>query len=160
MMLPMDYHLHTRFSPDSGSEPEAVCRRAVELGMREICFTDHFDLNEHELACRDFDIAAYLAEIERCRVLFAGELTVLNGLEIGEPHLYQSGLRAALQGHSFDYLLGSIHWVGDNLLGPQYLAKRNFTSACREYLAQVYATALVGPYHCLGHLDMVKRHST
>ena len=36
-----DYHIHTRYSSDSTEEPENIIRHAIELGLDEICFTDH-----------------------------------------------------------------------------------------------------------------------
>ena len=38
-----DYHVHTEFSDDSIYEMEAVVRDAIELGIDEVCFTDHVD---------------------------------------------------------------------------------------------------------------------
>ena len=40
-----DYHIHTRYSSDSTEEPENIIRHAIELGLDEICFTDHTDLD-------------------------------------------------------------------------------------------------------------------
>ncbi len=42
-LIPQDYHLHSRFSPDSEMAMETVCRQAVAMGIGEICFTDHVD---------------------------------------------------------------------------------------------------------------------
>ena len=38
-----DYHLHTEFSDDSSEPMENQVKRAIELGLDEICFTDHVD---------------------------------------------------------------------------------------------------------------------
>ena len=38
-----DYHLHCEFSDDSVELMEAQIDRAIELGLDEICFTDHVD---------------------------------------------------------------------------------------------------------------------
>ena len=38
-----DYHVHTEFSDDSVYPMEDVIRDAVEMGMGEICITDHVD---------------------------------------------------------------------------------------------------------------------
>ena len=43
-----DYHIHTRYSSDSTEEPENIIRHAIELGLDEICFTDHTDLDYPE----------------------------------------------------------------------------------------------------------------
>ena len=38
-----DYHVHTEFSDDSVYPMEDVVRDAIDMGMEEICFTDHVD---------------------------------------------------------------------------------------------------------------------
>ena len=38
-----DYHLHCEFSDDSVTPMERQIARAEELGLDEICFTDHVD---------------------------------------------------------------------------------------------------------------------
>ena len=38
-----DYHVHTEFSDDSVYPMESVVRDAIQMGMDEICFTDHVD---------------------------------------------------------------------------------------------------------------------
>lgn len=44
-MLPSDNHVHTRWSWDTAdtSTMEATCRRAVELGLPAVAFTEHVD---------------------------------------------------------------------------------------------------------------------
>ena len=38
-----DYHVHSEFSDDSDYEMEEVVKDAIDLGLDEICFTDHVD---------------------------------------------------------------------------------------------------------------------
>lgn len=38
-----DFHLHTEFSGDSDTPVREQVERAVSLGMKEICITDHHD---------------------------------------------------------------------------------------------------------------------
>ena len=38
-----DYHMHCEFSDDSQTPMEQQIERAIELGVGEICFTDHVD---------------------------------------------------------------------------------------------------------------------
>ena len=40
-----DYHMHTVFSFDAQSAPAAMYAAAKQRGLREICFTDHVDLD-------------------------------------------------------------------------------------------------------------------
>ena len=38
-----DYHLHSSFSNDSQTPMEDMVRRAIALGLDEICFTENVD---------------------------------------------------------------------------------------------------------------------
>ena len=38
-----DYHMHSSFSNDSKSDMEDMIKKSIELGLKEICFTDHVD---------------------------------------------------------------------------------------------------------------------
>ena len=39
----IDYHVHTSFSDDSEYPMEEVIKKAISLGINEICFTEHVD---------------------------------------------------------------------------------------------------------------------
>lgn len=43
-----DCHMHTSFSTDSKARPEEMIERAIALGMKEICITDHYDMDYPE----------------------------------------------------------------------------------------------------------------
>ena len=38
-----DYHMHSSFSTDGKSTMEEMVKKSIELGLEEICFTDHVD---------------------------------------------------------------------------------------------------------------------
>ena len=37
-----DYHMHSNFSNDSKADMEDMIKRSIDLGLKEICFTDFF----------------------------------------------------------------------------------------------------------------------
>lgn len=43
MKILYDYHMHSEISPDAHFSMEAMCESALENGMREIAFTDHYE---------------------------------------------------------------------------------------------------------------------
>lgn len=126
-MLPSDNHVHSEFSWDTGvnSSMEGACRRAVEVGLPAIAFTEHVDFTgwgaadnppsgEPAIASRDrvvpLDVDGYLASIERCRDKF-GDLRILTGIEAGEPHHFAGSVAAVLRHGQFDRVLGSLHSI-------------------------------------------------
>ncbi len=42
-MIIADYHVHSNFSGDSQAPMEQVIERAIQLGLKMLCFTDHMD---------------------------------------------------------------------------------------------------------------------
>jgi len=107
----VDYHVHTDNSFDSREKMFAYCQRAVEIGLREIVFTEHFDLNPLDQGLGHFNYVKYSQEIEECRDAFGAKLKVKKGLELGEPHLYQIEHGEFLQNKGFDFLLGSFLYL-------------------------------------------------
>ena len=44
-MMIADCHMHTWFSSDSEARPEDMIEQALRLGMKELCITDHYDMD-------------------------------------------------------------------------------------------------------------------
>ena len=137
-MLPADNHVHSQFSWDTGVDAsmEDTCRRAVEVGLPAVAFTEHVDFTEwgaHDnpptggrvveglperipaaIAWRErvlpLDVDGYLASIEKCRGRFP-ELRILSGIEAGEPHHFEGSVAAVLNQGQFDRVLGSLHSI-------------------------------------------------
>ena len=64
-----DYHIHTEFSDDSDYKMEDCLKRAVDLRLEEICFTEHTDFGVkgnpgQEPNC---PMPEYVSEFQRCK---------------------------------------------------------------------------------------------
>jgi histidinol-phosphatase (PHP family) len=154
-----DLHTHTRFSVDSSASLEAMCRRAIHLGLHQIAFTEHVDYVPADIGYGFFRPVAFLAEIARCRKLFEDRLTILAGVEIGELDRFRAQADALLGAYSFDLVIGSLHWVDDDLVfESSYFRGRSEESAFRGYFAAVERMCRRGGFDVLGHLDVVKRY--
>ncbi|MBI3242506.1 MAG: histidinol-phosphatase HisJ family protein [Chloroflexi bacterium] len=158
MPIPHDYHMHSDFSCDCKFPMAEMCRSAVENSIPEIGFTEHYDLHPGE-TCRDwFKLEAWAAELERCRQTFAGRLIIRAGIEIGEPHIYQTEAQAMLQRYPFDYVLGSLHWVGpETIFDPNYFRSRTADEAFRQFFEELEAVTRVGGFDILSHFDVPVR---
>ncbi len=157
-MLPNDLHTHTEWSYDApdGSMEES-CRRAVEIGLPAIAFTDHAELapSEPQLA-----VEGYLQEVERCRALFPS-LRILSGIELGQPHRYPEAADALLRSAEVDLVLGSVHRVETaegNLALEDDMVARQPREMVREYFEEMLGL-LERPadFAVLAHIDYVKR---
>ncbi len=132
--LPADSHTHSQWSWDARlGAMERSCRRAAELGLPAIAFTEHVDLVHWTLPPAEraamlarrperaewfdaagrlllppLDVDGYLECVERCRHQFPG-LRILTGVELGEPHWFTSEVTKLLASGRFERVLGSLH---------------------------------------------------
>lgn len=159
-----DFHVHTQFSWDaSHGDMEATCRRALELGLPAIAFTDHADFAPKSQGnVRPLDVQSYLAEVERCRTLFP-HIRILSGVELGEPHWHPEKANA-IRAAGLDRVLASVHgtsWRGGLLEGSELwrLRPEEAPEFLRAYLQE--AVALVESseaFEVLAHIDFPKRY--
>lgn len=68
MKFKIDLHVHSKYSEDTDSEPEASIQRAIERGIQGIVFTEHYYYGVSE-------------PVEKLREKYARQLLVLRGVE-------------------------------------------------------------------------------
>lgn len=168
-----DYHVHTEFSDDSVYPLEQVVKDAIALGLDEICITDHVDYgvkvdwdSSEEIRYRNGDPLAnvdyprYMAEIERVRQLYAGQITVKTGMEFGVQTHTIPQFKALFQRYPFDFIILSIHQVEDKEFWTQdFQAGRSQQEYNERYYEEMlYVVQQYKNYSVLGHMDLIKRY--
>ncbi len=156
-MFPHDYHLHSNFSCDCKTTMGEQCLSAIEKGLPEIGFTDHFDLHPGDECRGFFRLKEWAAELELVRKEFEGRLTVRAGIELGEPHIYQAETQALLQSYPFDYALGSLHWVDHEVVFDRNYFHRPADEAFRLFFEELERMTRSGGFDILSHFDVVVR---
>lgn len=99
-----DSHIHTENSFDSETPAELQVDRAHELGIEYITITDHCDILDWD----DSDIARSNAQAVELNSKYS-DLTVLRGIELGEPLQDLEGTAQALGLCEYDFVLCSLH---------------------------------------------------
>ncbi len=170
-----DYHMHCAYSNDSETPMEEQIRRALALGLDEICFTDHVDYGVKkdwdepgEMPSHDgylfnnVDYPAYFAEIEEMRQRYAGKITIRAGLEFGIQAHTVDRFQNLFDRYRdrLDFILLSMHQVDDQEFWNQDF-QRGKTQ--EEYNMRYYEEILkvVQVYHdyaVLAHLDLLSRY--
>ncbi|SMB89728.1 histidinol-phosphatase (PHP family) [Desulfonispora thiosulfatigenes DSM 11270] len=153
----VDYHVHTHNSFDSTETMLGHCERAVEMGLKEIVFTEHFDLNPYDEGLGHFNYEKYAKEIGECREVYGDKILIKKGLELGEPHLYKTRHEEMLKDKDFDFLLGSVHYLGDTVLHSDYTGRKEEV-VYEQFFSEVLNSAKKGDFHILGHIDVLKRY--
>ncbi len=156
-MFPHDYHLHSHFSCDSKASIVEQCIGAIQKGLPEIGITDHFDLHPGDECRGFFRPIAWAAELDQARKEFAGRLTVRAGIELGEPHRFSAECQAVLKSYPFDYVLGSLHWVGDELVFDRSYFHRPADEAFGLFFEELERMTRVGGFDVLSHFDVLVR---
>jgi histidinol-phosphatase (PHP family) len=158
----VDYHCHTNFSSDSHALMSDQCRAAIHKGVRQIAFTEHEDYNPRDTTSFFFKHAEYMKELARCREQFGSELTIRAGIEVSEPHLHAARAAEVLARHDWDFVLGSLHWIGDgeiNTFEDQFwLYRGDWRQSLRDYFTEMIALARDGDFDILSHIDYPARY--
>jgi len=157
-MIPLDYHIHTTFSPDGSAAPEAMCRRAIELGLPEIGFSEHWDVGPYEEITRFLQPEVWWGELTRLRELFAGQLTLRAGIEVAEPHLYPADSAAIIALLPFDYVLGSVHFVGPHMMfDEKYFRRCTADEVYLPFFAELEQMVRLADMDIVAHFDVPTR---
>ena len=157
----VDCHVHSSCSVDSSTDMEELCRRAVALGLSELCFTEHVDFDPAEVNTGYFDYKLYWERIRENRRRFGAHLKIGAGVEIDYNRRSESDIADFLKGKTFDFVLGSVHYLdGFNVSEPRasdYFEGRDHETTYGRYFDEVAHCVRSGMFDALGHLDLVKR---
>lgn len=168
-----DYHVHTEYSDDSVYPMEDVVKDAIDMGLDEICFTDHVDYGikfdwdcGQEIQYRDgnpfanVDYPRYMDDIHRLQEAYKDRITIRTGLEFGiQTHTIPQFCKL-YDRYAYDFIILSIHQVEDKEFWTQDF-QRGRTQ--KEYNERYYEEMLAvmkeyKDYSVLGHLDLIARY--
>ena len=163
-----DSHMHTSFSTDSETPMEEMVQKAIELGLDNICFTDHYDKDfgldfQQEGAKEAFqlDTEPYLRSIERMKQKYEGKIEVRAGVELGLQLHLKEWLSNYVNQYPFDFVIGSMHLLDgkDPAVSGGSFPRDNQKELLRRYFA---ATAEnldnFHDFQSLGHMDYLSRY--
>ena len=155
-----DYHVHSTVSFDAYSTMEECARRAVTLGMTEICFTDHHELGyPYKDVKPEFDYDLYFRELDRARAAAPG-LVIRAGIEVALIPEMLGEIERDISGREFDFVLASQHvvrgkdpWYGD------YFDDKTLRDGQRLYLEEIL-TDISGftDFNTIAHIGYVDKY--
>lgn len=172
----IDYHIHPGYSLDATGSIEEFCQAALKKGLREICFTTHFDTDPLRKEIDPFMIVegkrvpllealpTYLREVREAHGRHEERgLVVKLGLEVDYAPHFEEKLRDTLSGIEVDYLLGSVHCLEgiaftDRREYERCFQGRRVTDMCRAYFENLGALVRSDLFDCVGHLDGYKKY--
>ena len=171
--MKVDYHVHTIYSDDSWYLMEDVIKDAIEMGLDEICFTDHVDYGvkpdwENKHLARQYkgepvlnvDYPRYFDEFRLLKSKYKDQINLKIGLEFGIQMHTISQFQKIYDTYEMDFVLLSIHQVEDQEFwtGDFQKGKTELESYDRYYEEMHQVIHNYSDYSCLAHMDLVRRY--
>ena len=158
-----DNHIHTAHSHDSTCPMQEQLEAASRMGLAGVAITEHCDI---EYGTRDFDcIRASYAEVQALKQVYADQLQVLAGIELGEPIWDMPLAQFILDELNFDVVIGSVHAaIFEGATEPySHIDFSKWDNAridayLHQYFCDVYKTVETVDFDILAHLTCPLRY--
>lgn len=162
-----DCHCHSNCSFDAKDSVDALCKRAVSLGLFALTITDHCEAsgyaNPDTSEFGDFSqlVPQSIKEMKAAQKKYKGKLHLYRGLELGQPMQDLKSADTALALDDFDFVLASVH----NVENEKDFYWIDYTEALAydildRYFAELLATAKWNRFDSLAHLTYPLRYIT
>ncbi len=156
-----DFHVHSDLSFDSKEPAENQVKRAIELNMEKICFTEHHDIGWYfEGNTSMIDMDKYNKTISSLREKYSDQIEILQGIEIGITKENISEAKEFIKNNNFDFVIGSFHELnGEDPYYPGFWDGKSEAEIIDDYFNVTYEL-LKDFIHVdtLGHLDYIVRY--
>ncbi len=165
-----NYHSHCTFC-DGRASMEDFVKFALAKGMKKYGFSSHAPLPFLTMwTMKEDDFFDYNAEFLRLKRKYQGQIDLFLGLEVDYIHNYSSIRNTFFQDKTFDYLIGSIHYVDkipngrfwnidgdlktfDN--GLQKIFDGDIKEAVKRFFEVSKFMIETGGFDILGHMDKI-----
>jgi histidinol-phosphatase (PHP family) len=162
--MPADYHTHTPLCRHASGEPEAFVDQALAAGITEYGIADHAPQTPEpfdEWRMLDAEMPAYFEWVERARKHAAGRIPIRVGLECDWIEGNEEWISELAARHPWDYLIGSVHYLGDwDFDNPKWLGRwaESDVDAVWSHYWKTYTRMIdSGLFDIMGHPDLVKK---
>lgn len=155
-----DYHMHCSYSADSNTPMKDMIEKSIELGLKEICFTDHVDYDIIGNPNVKVDYNKYFEEIDFFKNKYTNAISIKKGIEMGLQSHILDRCSKEIREHDFDFVIGSIHTINKNELftGDFHKGKTQYEAYEGYYKTLLEIISSFNDYSVLGHLDLIKRY--
>lgn len=164
-MIPIvDYHMHTPLCGHARGQLREYAQCAIDLGLKEIGFSDHAPLVCHEdpsITMSVDELPKYHEMVEDIQAEFKNQLSIRIGIEADFIPGYEDKTKAILEGYPYDYVIGSVHfiqdWAFDNPKQIHVWKVANTDEVYMQYHDYLRQSAESGMFDIMAHVDLVKK---
>ena len=157
-----DYHVHTPLCHHATGWPLEFARRAMELGLGELGFSDHNPMAEYFDDWRMLreELPRYHEEIEKARAAFP-QLPIRVGLECDFIAGREAWIGELSKMADWDFLIGSVHYLpeGWEVDHPKYVGRHagHAEEIWTEYWHAYEQCIRSGLFDFVAHPDLPKK---
>jgi len=159
----IDYHTHTSLCGHATGRMEEYVEEALRCGLDEIGFSDHLpvkDGKENNLSMAFGDLPEYVRKVVDLRKAFP-EIRIKLGIEADYIPGSESYMRDILSRYQFDYVIGSVHYIGtwafDHPKERNVWEESDVDAVYVKYFELLRKSARTGLFDIMGHSDLVKK---
>lgn len=161
-LLPPDYHTHTVLCKHAVGSTEEYRQKAREIGLAELCFTDHCPEPSGYDARHRMTLDELPQYYDLIRPLQDGGVPpVLAGLEADYFPGCESFLSSFLPAQPLDLVMGSVHYIKDwGFDDPHYLKtweSADLKGVWREYFKLIRQLVDTRLFDVISHFDLPKK---
>ncbi|MGX6978377.1 histidinol-phosphatase HisJ family protein [Vagococcus elongatus] len=172
-MVYADYHVHSDYSDDSWYLMEDVVRDALEMGLEELCFTDHVDygvkpdwkpedvfLVGKNQEVKNVHYERYFSELRALTQKYSNQISIKTGLEFGMQIHTIPQFEKLYESYVFDFILLSVHQIDDKEFWTgEFQQGHSHQESCDRYYDEMYQLVTTyKDYSVLAHMDLVRRY--
>ncbi len=137
---------------------DEITAEAKKNNVRYVGITEHVDfMDEHKQNYLKFNYDGYTEAIKKAQA--SNSINICKGAEIGEIHVYRDRFNKFMEGKNFDYVLGSVHMVGNyNPVFDDFFEQyKNIKDAYKAYLEEEYKLIKYGGFDVAAHITLMHR---
>ncbi len=171
----IDYHIHTDHSIDADGCLYDYCEKALAIGLKEICFTNHCELDSE----RNDNLIRFNGEIKpidnESLLTLQNEISDLKeyyrrkgldikfGIEVGFFDGVDKRLKEVTNGVSLDYLLAGIHCLDHICIDSSkecnhYFEQHSAEELLNRYFATMEVLVRSRLFDAVAHFDVYKKY--
>ena len=160
-----DYHTHTPLCRHAEGEPLEYAKKALDVGLGEIGFSDHSPMNEDgfdDWRMLKSELPDYIYNVKATQEQVK-DIPIKLGLEIDYFENGHAWIEKLSKMANYDYLIGSVHYIapGFDIDNPKWIGRWTGIAEVEEIWKsywEIYAKcAQSGFFDIIAHSDLPKK---